>query len=373
MSSLTFDHLRWLHLLWGVVALALVGVYGVWRRRQALRRFADAHLLLRLAPRDGWARPLTRLALIVVALTALVGAIVGPRWGERTETLLRRNIDTFVLLDVSRSMLAQDVVPSRLERAKLAIRDDLLPALGGDRVGLIAFAGVPALVCPLTADYGFFRLALDDVDTRSAGRGGTLIGDAIRKAGQFFAEDKLDTHKVILLITDGEDQESYPVEAAASVWKEQQIPVIALALGDPEQGARIPISEETGGDRDTAAAARKPGASGGGSEKYVEYQGEVVRSRADFNTLDQVVKTSPMGVFVAAGTSNFDLGKIYNGVASAIRGAETREQHKVDQPSQFHPFAVAALVLVVIDSLLRDGPRRETAIVRVSERQERAA
>ncbi|MEW6253384.1 MAG: VWA domain-containing protein, partial [Planctomycetota bacterium] len=265
MSSLTFDQLRWLHLLWVVVGLALVGICGIWGRRRALRTFADAHLLPHLAPPDGWARPLVRLGLIVVALTALVAALIGPRWGAQQQVLLRRNIDVFVLLDVSRSMLAHDLAPSRLERAKLAIRDDLLPALGGDRIGLIAFAGVPALVCPLTTDYGFFRLALADVDPRSAGRGGTLIGDALRKAGTLFAEDKLDSHKVVLLITDGEDHESFPVEAAAQLWRDQKIPIIALALGDPEQGARVPLAGRA------AEAGAGPGGTAAQAEQFVEY------------------------------------------------------------------------------------------------------
>ncbi len=336
MTDVSFDNLRWLNLLWVVLGLAAVGALGIWLRRRALRTFADVALLDRLTQPSGWLRPVGRLALIVVALVCLAAALIGPRWGQEPQMLLRRNIDVMILLDVSRSMLARDIAPSRLERAKLAIRDDLLPALGGDRVGLIAFAGVPALVCPLTSDYGFFRLALADVSTQSAGRGGTLIGDAIRKAGALFDESKLDSHKMILLITDGEDQESYPVEAAASVWKDEKVPIIALALGDPEQGARVPVTGQKG-------------------EEFLEYKGEQVRSRADFATLEQVAHASEQGAFVAVGTSNFDLGDIYRRVAKAVRSAEEHEQRTVRQPSQYHPFAVAALLLVLVDSCLRDG------------------
>jgi Ca-activated chloride channel family protein len=338
VTGLTFDDLRWLHLLWAVLAAGAVGLYGIWRRRVALRRFAAASLLPRLAPGIGWTRPTVRLALILASLVALVAALIGPRWGEQTQVLLRRNIDVLVLLDVSRSMLARDIAPNRLERAKLAIRDDLLPALGGDRIGLITFAGVPSLACPLTSDYGFFRLALDDVTTRSAPRGGTLIGDAIRKAGDLFRHG-LDTHKVVVLITDGEDQQSYPVEAAAALAQEEQASIIALALGDPEQGARIPVPAERG-------------------EKYLEYEGQPVRSRADFAVLEQVARASPQGVFVPAGTSNFDLGDIYREVASAIRAEQEPQQRRVQQPARYHPFAVAALLLVLLDSALRDGPRQ---------------
>lgn len=359
MSNLTFDNLRWLNLLWVVLGVAAVGVYGLWRRRRALLSFADAHLLGRLTPSGTWVRAAVRLGLIVTALIALVAAAIGPRWGEEEQLLLRRNIDVVVLLDVSRSMLARDIAPNRLERAKLAIRDDLLPALGGDRIGLMAFAGVASLVCPLTSDYGFFRLALDDVSTQSAGRGGTLIGDAVRKAGALFAEDRLDSHKIIILITDGGDQDSYPVEAAASVWNDQQIPIIALALGDPEQGARIPVPAKAGEKQ---------------SETFLEYGGEIVRSRADFATLEQMARASDPGVFVGVGTSNFDLGNIYRRVATAVRAGEEREQRHVRQPARFHAFAVAALVLVLLDSCLRDGPRRQpsAAAGRANPREEAA-
>jgi Ca-activated chloride channel family protein len=338
VPNLTFDNLRWLNLLWVVLAVAALGVYGLWQRRRTLRLFADLRLLERLAPRVGWLRPLVRLALVITCLTLLVGAIIGPRWGAQTQAMMRRNIDLMVLLDVSRSMLARDIAPNRLERAKLAIRDDLLPALGGDRIGIIAFAGVPSVACPLTSDYGFFRLALNDVSTQSAPRGGTLIGDAIRKAGELL-NDKVDAHKVILLITDGEDHESFPVEAAAGVWKDQHIPVIAVALGDSEHGARIPVPAERG-------------------EGYLKYGDEVVWTKANFDELRKVAGVSPQGMFVAVGTSNFDLGEIYRRVASGIRYDEEAQQRLVRQPTRYHPFAVAALVLLLVESCLREAPRR---------------
>ncbi len=352
MTDLTFDDLRWLHLLWAVLAVALIGLFGVWQRQRALRRFASANLLGRLVPGAGWVRPVTRLLLVLATLIALVAALIGPRWGEATQQMIRRNVDVMILLDVSRSMLAEDIVPSRLERAKLALRDDLLPAMGGDRVGLITFAGTATLSCPLTTDYGFFRLALEDVGVRSAARGGTLIGDAVRLAGEVFA-DEIDTHKIIVLITDGEDQESFPVEAAANVWEEQQIPIVALPLGDPEQGARVPV---------------RPGA-----DEYVQYEGDVVWSKADFATLERMTAVSDQGVFVPVGTSNFHLDEIYREVVGRMRADEQAEQRSIHQPSRYHPFAVAALLFLLVDSLLRDGPRRVRAMAGVIGREEKAA
>jgi Ca-activated chloride channel family protein len=343
MSGVEFDDLRWLHLLWVALVVAAAGVYGVWQRRRTLRLFAAARLLVRLAPTPGWGRGLLRVGLVALALASLTAAIIGPRWGEREQTVFRRGIDVMILLDVSRSMLARDIAPNRLERAKLSIRDDLLPALGGDRVGLITFAGVPTLKCPLTNDYGFFRLALDDVTTQSAPRGGTLIGDAIRKARDCF-NSPLDTHKLVILITDGEDHESYPVEAARGMWQDQKIPIVAVALGDEREGARIPIE------------------AGGGGEKYLEYKGEVHWSRADFDDLRKIAAVSDLNAFVPVGTRDFNLGEIYRErVVPAIQYREQAETERVPLPSQYHGFAVAALALLLIESFMRDGGRLSQA------------
>lgn len=335
MNGVQFDDLRWLNLGWAALAVAVLGALAIWLRRRALRRFADARLLPRLAAPAGLLRPIVRLALVVGALLLLVAALIGPRWGESEERFLTRGIDVMVVLDVSRSMQAQDLAPNRLARAKLAISDDLLPALAGDRVGLLAFAGATSLKCPLTHDYGFFRLALDDISTSSAPRGGTLIGDALRKAGECF-DTKLDNHRVILLITDGEDQDSYPVEAARALWADRKIPVIAIALGDEREGARIPTDSG-----------------------YLKYQGRDVRSRADFAQLREIASASETGAFVPVGTRNFDLAEIYRSlVAAKVRAREKLEAEYVPLPAKSHPFAAAALALILIESFLRDGTRR---------------
>jgi Ca-activated chloride channel family protein len=354
VNEVSFDDLRWLNLLWAVLLVAALGVYGFWQRRRALRMFASPRLLGRLAAPVGWTRPLTRLALIVLCLTSLVAAIIGPRWGERDQKVVRRGIDVMVLLDVSRSMLARDIAPNRLERAKVSIRDDLLPALGGDRVGLITFAGLPTLKCPLTHDYGFFRLVLKDVTTKSSPRGGTLIGDAIRKAAEAF-HDSLDTHKVVVLITDGEDHESYAREAAVNLWNDLEVPIVTIALGDEREGARIPIQTERG-------------------EEYLQDEDGPIRSFADFDRLRRIAAVSNLNAFVPAGTRNFDLGEIYRKIiVPAVEYQQQTEIERVPLPSQYHVFAAAALILLLVDSFLRDGPRYSGAIVPTSGKEREAA
>ena len=354
MGELKFDDLRWLYLLWVVLLVAAAGLYGIWQRRRALHLFAAPALLGRLTQPVGWPRALLRLVLVVLCLTTLVAASIGPRWGEREQTVIRRGIDVLVLLDVSRSMLARDIAPNRLERAKISLRDDLLPVLGGDRIGLITFAGVPSLACPLTHDYGFFRLALDDVGVHSSPQGGTLIGDAIRKAKEAF-HSSLDTHKVVLLITDGEDHDSYPLEAAQSLWNDLKVPIVAVALGDEREGARIPLRTERG-------------------EEYLKYRDEVVWSRADFDTLRRIAAVSDLNAFVPVGTKNFDLGEIYRQIiVPAIEYQERAETERVPLPARQHIFAVIALVLLLADSLLRDGPRRADTLYIAPARAKEAA
>ena len=126
-------------------------------------------MVARLMPQLGGPRPWIRGTLIVLGLALLIVAAARPRFGEYYEKVVQRGVDCFVLLDVSRSMLAEDVAPNRLERAKLDVRD-VLKKLAGDRVGLIVFAGKPVVKVPLTTDDGFFREVLDDVDTRSPAR-----------------------------------------------------------------------------------------------------------------------------------------------------------------------------------------------------------
>lgn len=355
MNEVSFDNLAWLNLLWVVLLVIAAGLYGVWQRRRGLLLFAEAGLLARLTPRVSLARSLTRLGLVSLALVSLVAAIVGPRWGEREQRFASRGIDVMILLDVSRSMLARDIAPNRLERAKLTIRDDLLPALAGDRVGLITFAGVPSLKCPLTHDYGFFRLALEDVSTESSPRGGTLIGDAIRKAGKSF-DDALDTHRVVLLITDGEDQKSFPLEAAQALWAEKKIPVVAVALGDEREGARVPVSADDSRGED-----------------YLRYKGELVWSKADFGILRRIAQVSTLNAFVPVGTKNFDLGEIYRKtIVPAIQYKERAESEMTPMPSRYHLFACLALGLLLIDSFLREAPRRALAKVECPTRRNAA-
>ena len=212
-------------------------------------------------------------------------ALGGPQFGTQYEEVVPRGSDLYVLIDVSRSMLAEDVPPSRLGRAKADVAA-LVNRLEGERVGLIAFAGQAVVKCPLTVDYDTFRRSLDELDPDSAPRGGTAIGDAIRKALEVF-HARTERDQAILLITDGDDQQSYPLEAAA-IAAERHVTIFTVGLGDADSGRRIPQKAA--------------------SKSYVEYQGQQVWSKLDGALLkDIALKTS--GVYVPVGNPRLRSGR----------------------------------------------------------------
>ena len=202
--------------------------------------------------------------------------------------------------------------------------------LDGERVGLIAFAGQAVVKCPLTVDYDAFRRSLDELDPASAPRGGTAIGDAIRKALEVF-HAQTERDQAILLITDGDDQQSYPLEAAA-VAAERHVTIFTVGLGDATQGARIP--------------------QGAAAKSYVEYQGQQVWTKLDGTLLKEIaLKTS--GVYVPVGTRAYDLGELYASYLHGRRGRDTESRTRIRRSDQFQLFLALSLLSLLADLFTR--------------------
>ncbi len=266
-----------------------------------------------------------KLALREVAIIFGLTALAGPRFGMEYEQVVPRGSDLYVLIDVSRSMLADDVPPSRLGRAKADVLS-LVNRLEGERIGLIAFAGQAVVKCPLTVDYDSFRRALEELDPDSAPRGGTAIGDAIRKAIEVF-HAKSDRDQAVLLITDGDDQQSYPLEAAA-IAAERHVTIFTLGLGDAERGARVPQKANT--------------------KTFLEYQGEQVWSKLDSDLLQQIaLKTA--GVYIPAGTRAYDLGELYTSHLQGRRSDDAATQQRIRRSERFQIFLAIALISLLVD------------------------
>jgi len=305
-------------------------LYAHRKRKSTAQRFADTPMTERLMPSFQTARPWWKAFVLMLALSCLIVAAARPRFGVFFEEVSGRGVNMFILLDVSRSMLAEDVAPNRLARAKSDILD-LLQKLEGDRVGLIAFAGAPVVQVPLTTDHGFFRMVLDDVDTDSAPRGGSLIGDAIRKAMEAMDEGR-DRDQVIVLITDGEDHDSFPTEAAKQA-ADRNIRIIAVGLGNIGEGARIPQRSEEG------------------NLAFMKHEGQEVWSKMDEPLLKEIALTTS-GAYVPARTKAYDLGRIYDDHLAKLTRGEIRAEKRKRYREQFQLFGCIGLVLLLIEMMI---------------------
>jgi Ca-activated chloride channel family protein len=323
-----FAHPNWLFLLWLLPALLGVWFYADRKSARVARRFAEEVQLHRLAPTVNPVQRWLRRTVIIAAIGLLMIGTARPRWGQYFEEVQLRGIEVFVLLDVSRSMLADDVKPNRLERAKSDIRD-LLDELPGDRLGLIVFAGSAEVEVPLTSDHGFFRSRLGQVDSSSARRGGSMIGDALRKATSSFGQ-RADYDRAIVMITDGEDHDSYPDEAAQEA-AEAGIKVFAIGLGDPIEGNRIPLTDEAG------------------NLTYLRNDGQEVWSRLDEAWLKRIALQTG-GAYVPARTQAYDLGQIYRDHLATLARAELETRRQQRYYERFQLFLAVGLVLIVLEA-----------------------
>jgi Ca-activated chloride channel family protein len=331
-----FGALSYLYLIWLVPALAALYLYSFGRRRKVLAAFMDPALAPQLLPHLSRARRGLKAVCTVAAVACLIFALMQPQWGKRWQDVPRRGRDMMILLDVSRSMLVEDIAPNRLERAKSDIKDlvQILHREGGHRIGLVAFAGRASLQCPLTLDYAFFLQKLNAVGPYTAGRGGTLIGDAIRQALHAFGTLE-DNYKDIILITDGEDHDSFPLEAAQAA-AAKHISIYTVGIGDPHSGSHIPVQNDQG------------------ERTYVRYDGREVQSRMRENLLLQIAERTG-GAYVPAGVRTIELDRIYTDyIAPKARrhldvAARERYVHR------FQWFILAGLLLLGIETCLSEG------------------
>jgi len=302
-------------------------------------RFADARMLIRLMPASSTGRPWLKGIAVLAGLACLLVAGARPRFGVALEEISQPAADVVVLLDVSRSMLAEDVPPNRLEAAKAGIRS-LLDQSRGDRVGLIAFAGKPVLRAPLTTDGGFVREVLEDIDTQSAPRGGTRIGDAILLGLETMPpEGKRD--QAIVLITDGEDHGSR-LEAAIRQAADRNVRISTVAFGDPRTGARVPQADESG------------------RRGYLRYEGQEVWSKADEGLLRRIAAQTGGG-FVTAGSGGYHRGPAWGEFLGSLQREEIHQQRRVRYPEQFQWFLGAGILILLAEGAVARYPRQSKA------------
>lgn len=320
---------KMLYLLWILPVLVFFYVWAAYRRRRAIEIFVDEDLVAKIGLSSSGTRRALKASLFTLAFAFAAFSLARPAWNPKPQTIERRGRDIMILLDVSKSMLAEDLMPNRLERAKIAIAD-MLERLEGDRVGLIAFAGNAVLKVPLTTDYGFFDLVLEEIDVTSVSRGGTKIGDAVRKALDEGFDNQERKYKDIILITDGEDHDSFPVEAAEEA-AEKGARIIAIGLGDENEGRRIPLTDEHG------------------NRYFLTYQGREVWSRLDAATLRKMAAATPGGKYLNVATGTIDLGDVYLRLIASEEKREIESKTMQLYEEKFQIFIAVSLGLLFLE------------------------
>ncbi len=339
---MSWQHRELVHLVWAAAAVIGVCAYLELRGRNALGRFMSAVMQYRLAERQSMGRRMLRLAYAFGTLALGIGALMRPQTTGVNESIssARVSADIVVVLDVSKSMLAEDAAPTRLARAKAEI-SGMLDQLSGHRVGLVAFAGRAAVVSPLTPDYGFFRMILRGVDPSTVSKGGTRIGEAILAAVEVLRESTAGS-KLILLVTDGEDHDSYAVEAATKA-KEAGVKIVSIGFGS-EAGSEITIVDPKTGARST----------------LTDRDGAVVKSRLDGELLRKLALETE-GAYVPAGVAALDLESIVGKHIEPLVDESVETSRLV--PGELYPwFVLGALVCLVLSAWLgASGGRRGVA------------
>jgi Ca-activated chloride channel family protein len=320
------------------VVLLPVYIWCFWQKARALRVLASSEMLKKINNSVSSKKQVLKALLLLGSFMSIVVALTEPKWNPQAQKIKRQGRDICILLDTSRSMLAGDIKPSRLERSKIAITD-LLETLAGDRIAIVTFAGNSTVKCPLTQDYAFVRMALADISTESTGRGGTMIGDAIRKGTQEVFEQKSREYKDLILITDGEEHEGYesfPVQAAEKAAAEG-IRIIAIGLGNEDEGSRIPITGPNG------------------EQSFLKYKGEEVWSKLGGDLLRSIAYATNGGKYLSVkpGTT-LDLGRIYENLIASAEKRELESATMLKYDEKFQIFVALGLLLLICEAFISE-------------------
>lgn len=327
-----FAQPEFLYLLAVVPLLILFFIVRFRRRRDVLGKLGDPELLARLSRSTVAGRQPVKAALVVLAVACFALALARPQFGTRSETVRQTGFSVMAALDVSNSMLAEDVRPNRLSRAKFAVRS-LVGRLRNDRIGLVVFAGSAFLQCPLTSDYSIVELFLDGIDTGTVGTQGTAIAEALRIAGKSFRQDHKG-YKAVVLITDGEDHEEDPI-AVAEELAALDVRVYVVGIGTP-QGVPIPVMGEDG----TVAGHMR------------DRSGTVVMSRLDESTLRRIAETTG-GAYYRASPGGDEMDLVYDTISS-LEKAEFESREFTQYVERYQYILLFGLLLLVADTVIRD-------------------
>ncbi len=321
-----FENPIYLYALAIVPLLALLFYYSNYRRRKRLKKYGDPMLLRELMIDVSAWRPQAKAWLLLLSLVALIIAAARPQFGTKIDTTERNGIEAIIAMDVSNSMLANDVRPSRLDKAKMLV-SNMVDEMKDDKVGLIVYAGQAFVQLPITNDYVSAKMFLDGIDPSMIATQGTDIATAIDLASRSFTQKK-DVSRAIFLITDGEDNEGGAVEAAKEAAK-KGIRVYVLGVGSPD-GAHIPIP--------------------GTTQYFIDEQGNPIVSRLSEEMCRQIAQAGN-GAYIYVDNSSSaqrELSKYVDKLAKAK--LESQVYSEFDE--QYQGFLILALVFLFADLCL---------------------
>lgn len=340
-----FANSNYLYFLLLIPTLVIIYVVLQYFHNRALKRFVDKEFINTLMPLRSPVRRNIKFIIFLVVITLLVIAIARPQFGSKLEQIKREGIEIVIALDVSRSMLAEDVKPNRLERAKQAITS-LINRMKDDKIGMIIFAGDAYTQLPITTDYISAKMFLSNINTEIVSKQGTAIASAIDLGAKSFTQDPK-AAKVIVIITDGEDHVGDPISSAKSA-SEKGIKVFTIGMGSPT-GSPIPLT--SAGSKDGFLKDRN---------------GDVVITRMDPVLLSKIAQSGD-GEFFSASTSNVGLDQLYNKLNKLNKSEiETRVYSEYDD--QFQYLIAIALLLLIMDLLIFERKNPKWKSIRLFEK-----
>ena len=328
MEMFRFAHPEY---FWGLLLipfLTALFIFSRVMRKRALKKFGEPEIMKILMPSVSGIRPVFKFILLMLALSLLIAGTARPQFGSKLKQVKRQGVEIVIALDVSNSMMAEDITPNRLERAKRAI-DRLISKLKDDKIGLIVFAGDAYTQLPITSDYNSAQLFLASVSPQIVPKQGTAIGAAISMAMRSFTPNP-ESSKAIIIITDGENHEDDAVAAAEEASK-NGIVVHTIGMGLP-QGAPIPAEGKSQG------------------EYRRDREGKIVISRLDEVTLERI-SAAGGGIYLRANTAQVGLDELFDEI-NKMQKTEMEARMFSEYEEQFFYFFAAGLILLLLEFLI---------------------
>ena len=328
-----FESPQYLYLISLLVLLAAIHYYALYRRKVNLRRYGDIDLVKRLFIDVSGTRPEVKFWLAQAALLCFIIALARPQYGTKTETRERQGIEAIIALDVSNSMLAEDVKPNRLQKAKMMV-SNMVDKMKDDKVGLIVFAGQAFTQLPITSDYVSAKMFLETISPSMINVQGTDVAEAIRLASKSFTQQE-DVTRAVFIITDGEDNEEQGIEAAKEAAK-QGLRIYVLGIGDPA-GAPVPVE--------------------GTNQYIIDQEGNIVMSKLNEEMCREIARAGN-GSYIYVDNSSSAQKKLSE---QLDRLAKTKMESQIfsEYDEQFQGFLILGLIFLLIDALLLERQNRK--------------